>query len=78
MSSSLAVRDIDPLLKDLKEKKQSFGRNVVSLAAELKEVRSRLASQEQSFVKENLTRTQKIWDEVGEPDVERDQTIIGD
>ncbi|KAJ0037867.1 hypothetical protein Pint_22429 [Pistacia integerrima] len=56
MSSSLAVRDIDPLLKDLNEKKQSFRRNVVSLTAELKEVRSRLTSQEQSFVKENLTR----------------------
>lgn len=56
MSSSLAVRDIDPLLKDLNEKKQSFRRNVVSLAAELKEVRSRLASQEQSFVKESITR----------------------
>ncbi|KAK4802058.1 hypothetical protein SAY86_000261 [Trapa natans] len=54
-SSSLA-RDIDPLLKDLNEKKQSFRRNVVSLAAELKEVRSRLASQEQTFAKETITR----------------------
>lgn len=44
------------MLKDLNEKKQSFRRNVVSLAAELKEVRSRLASQEQSFAKETLTR----------------------
>ncbi|CAL5433987.1 unnamed protein product [Camellia sinensis] len=35
--------------EDLSEKKQSFGRNVVSLAVELKEVRSRLASQEQSL-----------------------------
>ncbi|CAN4108981.1 unnamed protein product [Withania somnifera] len=52
-SSSLVV---DPLLKDLSEKKQNFRRNVVSLAAELKEVRSRLASQEQSFVRETLTR----------------------
>ncbi|GMI85064.1 hypothetical protein like AT5G26770 [Hibiscus trionum] len=49
-------RDFDPLLKDLNEKKQSFRRNVVSLAAELKEVRSRLASQEQSFAQETLTR----------------------
>ncbi|XP_057963135.1 nuclear envelope-associated protein 2-like isoform X3 [Malania oleifera] len=49
-------REMDPLLKDLSEKKQSFRRNVVSLAAELKEVRSRLASQEQSFVRETLTR----------------------
>ncbi|XP_057501827.1 nuclear envelope-associated protein 2-like isoform X2 [Actinidia eriantha] len=47
---------IDPLLRDLNERKQSFRRNVVSLAAELKEVRSRLASQEQSFALENLTR----------------------
>ena len=55
-SSAASARDIDPLLKDLNEKKQSFRRNVVSLAAELKEVRSRLASQEQSYVKESLTR----------------------
>lgn len=57
-SSSAAgkVREIDPLLKDLSEKKQSFRRNVVSLAAELKDVRGRLASQEQSFVRETLTR----------------------
>ena len=55
-SSTSSVRDIDPLLKDLNEKKQSFRKNVVSLAAELKEVRGRLASQEQSFVKETLNR----------------------
>lgn len=53
---SMPARDIDPLLKDLNEKKQNFRRNVVSLAAELKEVRSRLASQEQSYAKETLTR----------------------
>ncbi|XP_049385637.1 nuclear envelope-associated protein 2-like isoform X2 [Solanum stenotomum] len=47
---------VDPLLKDLSEKKQNFRRNVVSLAAELKEFRSRLAYQEQSFVRETLTR----------------------
>lgn len=50
------ARDVDPLLKDLNDKKQSFRRNVVSLAAELKELRGRLASQEQSYVKESLTR----------------------
>lgn len=57
-SSSLSVsaNEFDPLLKDLNEKKQSFRRNVVSLASELKQVRSRLASQEQSYVKETLTR----------------------
>lgn len=55
-SSSTAVREVDPLLKDLNEKKQNFRRNVVSLAAELKEVRNRLASQEQSSAKETLTR----------------------
>ncbi|XP_028792082.1 nuclear envelope-associated protein 2 [Neltuma alba] len=54
--SSVAARDIDPLIKDLNERKQSFRRNVVSLAAELKEARSRLISQEQSFAKETLTR----------------------
>ena len=55
-SPPVLPRDFDPLLKDLNEKKQSFRRNVVSLAAELKEVRSRLASQEQSFAEETLTR----------------------
>ncbi|KAK8542422.1 hypothetical protein V6N12_015019 [Hibiscus sabdariffa] len=54
--SSSSPRDFDPLLKDLNEKKQIFRRNVVSLAAELKEVRSRLVSQEQSFAQETLTR----------------------
>ncbi|KAL1293928.1 hypothetical protein HN51_054598 [Arachis hypogaea] len=57
VTSTVALaRDIDPLLKDLNEKKQSFKRNVVSLAAELKDVRNRLASQEQSYAKETLTR----------------------
>ncbi|XP_045791818.1 nuclear envelope-associated protein 2-like [Trifolium pratense] len=55
-SSSLVTRDVDPLLRDLNDKKQSFRRNVVSLASELKELRSRLASQEQSYVKETQTR----------------------
>lgn len=54
--TAVVVREVDPLLKDLSEKKQSFRRNVVSLAAELKEVRGRLASQEQSFAKETLNR----------------------
>lgn len=55
-SISSSVRETDLLLKDLNEKKQSFRKNVVSLAAELKEVRNRLASQEQSFAKETVTR----------------------
>lgn len=54
--STSSEREVDPLLKDLSEKKQNFRRNVVSLAAELKEVRSRLASQEQTFARETLTR----------------------
>lgn len=58
-SERLAASTVDPLLKDLNDKKQSFRRNVVSLAAELKEVRGRLASQEQCFAKETLTR--KAW-----------------
>ncbi|XP_019452303.1 PREDICTED: myosin heavy chain, cardiac muscle isoform-like isoform X2 [Lupinus angustifolius] len=53
---SIAARDVDPMLKDLNEKKQSFRRNVVTLASELKELRTRLATQEQSYVKETLTR----------------------
>ncbi|KAG6750347.1 hypothetical protein POTOM_044835 [Populus tomentosa] len=55
-SISSSVRETDPLLKDLNEKKQGFRKNVVSLAAELKEARKRLASQEQSFAKETVTR----------------------
>lgn len=57
-SSALSspAREIDPLLRDLSEKKQNFRRNVVSLAVELKEVRTRLALQEQSYAKETLTR----------------------
>lgn len=70
-SLTLSTRDVDPLLKDLNEKKLSFRRNVVSLVAELKEVRSRLASQEQSYVKETLTRqeaelkTKNMEEEIG-------------
>lgn len=55
-TSSVAAREVDPSLQDLNEKKQSFRRNVVSLAAELKELRSRLSSQEQSYARETLTR----------------------
>ncbi|KAF8394735.1 hypothetical protein HHK36_020952 [Tetracentron sinense] len=53
---SSSVRDLDPLLKDLSEKKLTFRRSLVSLAAEVKDVRSRLASQEESFARETLTR----------------------
>ncbi|KAI3695025.1 hypothetical protein L1987_78013 [Smallanthus sonchifolius] len=56
MSGVTSTVEIDPLLRDLSEKKQSFRRNVVSLAAELKDVRSRLSCQEVSFAKESLTR----------------------
>lgn len=54
--SSSSSLELDPLLKDLNEKKLSFRRNVVSLAAELKDVRSRLASQEESFIQEKQSR----------------------
>ncbi|KAE8798362.1 tropomyosin-like [Hordeum vulgare] len=47
---------LDPLLKDLTEKKLSFRRNVASLASELKDVRHKLASQEQLFTRESQTR----------------------
>ncbi|KAL0794684.1 hypothetical protein Bca101_066061 [Brassica carinata] len=46
----------DPLLKDLSEKKQSFRRNVVSLAADLKKARTRLAEQERSCSQEAMSR----------------------
>lgn len=55
-SSVSSSSDLDPLLKGLTEKKLSFRRNVVSLAAELKDVRSKLASQEHLFVRESQTR----------------------
>ncbi|KAF5194922.1 Nuclear envelope-associated protein [Thalictrum thalictroides] len=54
--SSSSARELDPLLKDLSERKQNFRKNVVSLAAELKDVRNRLASQEQLFTMEAKTR----------------------
>ncbi|KAI4369349.1 hypothetical protein MLD38_017797 [Melastoma candidum] len=53
---STSGAEIDPLLKDLHEKKQNFKRNVASLASELKEVRSRLSLQEQSFARETIAR----------------------
>ncbi|CAI9770198.1 unnamed protein product [Fraxinus pennsylvanica] len=56
MASVVENRSVDPLLKDLSEKKQSFRRNVESLAAELKEVRGRLASQEHTYARESLNR----------------------
>lgn len=55
MSDSIKTT-VDPLLKDLDVKKESFRRNVVSMAAELKQVRGRLVSQEQFFVNESLCR----------------------
>lgn len=58
MSDSVKTT-VDPLLKDLDGKKESFRRNVVSMAAELKQVRGRLVSQEQFFVKESLCRKVK-------------------
>ncbi|RYR38262.1 hypothetical protein Ahy_A09g043243 [Arachis hypogaea] len=75
MTSTIALaRDIDPLLKDLNEKKQSFKRNVVSLAAKLKDVRNCLASQEQSYAKETLTRKEaetkaKSMDDIKQHDI---------
>ncbi|KAL0890742.1 hypothetical protein Bca101_014725 [Brassica carinata] len=55
MSNSFKTT-VDPLLRDLDGKKESFRRNVVSMAAELKQVKGRLVSQEQFFVKESLSR----------------------
>lgn len=56
MPTSVSLREDDPLLKDLSEKKQSFRRNVVSLATELKEARTRLAEQERSCSKQVMSR----------------------
>lgn len=49
-------RDLEPLLKDLSEKTRSFKRNVVSLAVEFKDARSRLASLEESSPHKSLTQ----------------------
>ncbi|CAA2978205.1 Hypothetical predicted protein [Olea europaea subsp. europaea] len=56
MASLAEKRPVDPLLKDLSEKKQNFRRNVESLGAELKEVRGHLVSQEQSAARESINR----------------------
>ncbi|WZZ56954.1 nuclear envelope-associated protein 3 [Brassica napus] len=56
MAASVSLREEDPLLKDLSEKKQSFRRNVVSLAADLKQARTRLAEQERSCSQEVISR----------------------
>ncbi|KAF8110098.1 hypothetical protein N665_0088s0109 [Sinapis alba] len=56
MAASVSLREDDPLLKDLSEKKQSFRRNVVSLAADLKQARTRLAEQERSCSLEAMSR----------------------
>ncbi|KAI3946832.1 hypothetical protein MKW98_003395 [Papaver atlanticum] len=51
-----SVRELDPLLKDLSERKHDFRRNVAKLASELKDVRNKLALKEGSFVREALSR----------------------
>ncbi|KAJ4843574.1 hypothetical protein Tsubulata_045301 [Turnera subulata] len=56
---SPSVREVDPLLKDLNEKKQSFRRNVVSLAAELKEEAEKKAKN----MEEEICRLQKRLEE---------------
>ncbi|KAG2329484.1 hypothetical protein Bca52824_000664 [Brassica carinata] len=56
MSHSVKTAAVDPLLRDLDGKKESFRRKVVSMAAELKQVKGRLVSQEQFFAKESLSR----------------------
>ena len=52
--------ELDPLLKDLSEKKQIFRRNVVSLAAELKDARARLTLQQESCARETLTKQVRL------------------
>ncbi|CAN7019731.1 unnamed protein product [Brassica rapa subsp. trilocularis] len=57
MAASVSLREEDdPLLNDLSEKKQSFRRNVVSLAADLKQARTRLSEQERSCSQEVISR----------------------
>lgn len=49
LSSSL---ELNPLLRDLVEKKLSLKRSVTSMAAELKDARNRLASKELLYAQE--------------------------
>ncbi|CAH8301853.1 unnamed protein product [Eruca vesicaria subsp. sativa] len=56
MAASVSLREDDPMLKDLSEKKQSLRRNVESLAADLKQARTRLAEQERSCSQEAMSR----------------------
>ncbi|KAG6476465.1 hypothetical protein ZIOFF_065707 [Zingiber officinale] len=56
LTASSSSLEVDPLLKDLTEKKLIFKKNVATLAAELKDVRRRLVLQEQSFAKEAHAR----------------------
>ncbi|XP_042401611.1 nuclear envelope-associated protein 2-like isoform X1 [Zingiber officinale] len=56
LTASSSSLEVDPLLKDLTEKKLIFKKNVATLATELKDVRRRLVLQEQSFAKEAHAR----------------------
>ncbi|KAG6500277.1 hypothetical protein ZIOFF_040120 [Zingiber officinale] len=56
LTASSSSLEVDPLLKDLTEKKLIFKKNVATLAAELKDVRRCLVLQEQSFTKEAHAR----------------------
>lgn len=56
---SSSVGEVDPLLKDLSEKKLNFQRNVIALVSELEEVRGQLALQEESLARE--TQNRKAW-----------------
>ncbi|RWR94421.1 myosin heavy chain, cardiac muscle isoform [Cinnamomum micranthum f. kanehirae] len=53
---SSSVGEVDPLLKDLREKKLNFQRNVIALVSELEEVRGQLALQEESLATETQNR----------------------
>jgi hypothetical protein len=50
------MSEVDPLVKELAEKKLSFKRNVVSLATELKDVRTRLVAQQHLCAQEVKAR----------------------
>ncbi|KAG5548930.1 hypothetical protein RHGRI_014335 [Rhododendron griersonianum] len=58
-TSSERPREVDPLLKDLSEKKQNFRRNVVSLAAELKDE----AEAKAKNMEEEISRLHKSLEE---------------
>lgn len=77
--SSYSTRELDPLLKDLTEKKLSLRDNVKALVGELNDVRSRLALQEDSYYREARSRqAAETKARSMEEEIERLQKFLGE